>query len=296
MADTHATVTALGRHKAPMLRFRPPVDPLPPLWSHTAGWADLTVRKPVDPMGDLTTGWPRRWQVSFTHGKNVHTIAAASASLADLLAADPMLVNSWHKKKTARAGLRYVASTDFQHAHASLFERKLLLALDFHGATHIVSQPFTLTYELGGRTRVHTPDFLAVIDGEAVVINCRPFDLVKPKLLEDVAAVGAFAVSHGWGNELVVGYPTPAFTTVDTITAHSTIDDPFGFGEVILDLLALRGPMQFAEVADSMESPVIARAVLQSLLWSREVVMDLAELLEDTTLIYLPRHLLQPVA
>ncbi|WP_296604645.1 hypothetical protein [Nocardioides sp.] len=185
--------------------------------------------------------------------------------------------------------MRYLDSTDGLHAHASMFERKTLLLLDFHGATSVAAQPFTLSYELSGRVRHHTPDFLAWVDGVPTVINCRPATLVKPRLLEDVAALGAMCLSRGWHNTLVVGYPPPPLAAVDAWTAHSTAQDVFGYGEDLIDRLS-GGPLRFDELTDGFEATAVSRAVAQLLLWGRELSVNVAEPFDDDTLVYLPEH------
>lgn len=279
----------LGRHKPPMLRYRPPVDAVQPVWSHVASWEDLAYLQTVEPLDGMTDGWGHRWAVTYKHGRDLLSESAANVSTGDLLSADPMLKNSWHKNKTARAGVRYLDSTDGLHAHASMFESKTLLLLDYHGASSVAAQPFTLAYEVGGKTRHHTPDFLAWVDGVATVINCRPANLVKPRLLEDVAALGAVCLSRGWHNTLVVGYPAPALAAVDAWTAHSTAHDHFGYGEELLDRLS-DGPLRFDDLTDGFEATAASRAVGQLLLWDRELSANIAEPFEDDSLIYLPEH------
>ncbi|MDO3395458.1 hypothetical protein QWJ41_07015 [Nocardioides sp. SOB44] len=280
------------RRHAPLSRYKaPPAGP--PVWSADAGWHDLTIRRDVPPPSPalaaaLTPGWTHRWLVTYRHGKNDYTASAASVGEADLFAGDPIRVNSWHKNKTARAGLRFMEATGRLHAHESLFERKLLCALDFHGASNIYSQPFTLTWHDGVRERNHTPDFLVVTDGNIVIVNTRPAHLVRDPLLDDCTAVGELAMSRGWDHALVVGYPTPAFTIIDTISAHSDTPDHLGYTDDILDFLDRRGPTPFADVCAALSSPIMGRAVLQRLIWERQVSIDLAVPLEDHSLVALP--------
>ena len=197
-------------------------------------------------------------------------------------------MNSWHPNKTSRAGLRYMQSTELHHAHESLFERKLLAALDFHGVSEVAAQPFTLTWHDGTRDRHHTPDFLALIDGRMVVINTRPVELVKDRLLEDSAAVGEVCLSRGWEHALVVGYPLPAFTTVETVRVHANAHDPLGYGDTIIEFLDEFGPTEFDTVCRQFDAHIVARAILQRLIWERRVSIDLNRPLEDWTLVALP--------
>lgn len=281
--------STLGRHKPPALRHVPSVQTGTPIWSHTASWNDLACLRPVAPTRQPAAGWGQRWTATFQHGRNTLTERVSSVSPEHLLAADPILKNSWHKNKTSRAGLRYVSSTDALHAHASMFERRTLLLLDFHGATSVAAQPFTLTYEVNGQTRHHTPDFMAVLDGVPTVINCRPAALVKPRLLDDVAALGAMCLSRGWENTLVVGYPAPAFAALDAWSAHSTANDFLGYGVDLIDILA-DGPLPFGDLTRNLAAVAISRAAAQLLLWDRTVSADLSQPFDDDTLIYLPEQ------
>lgn len=287
-----------SRVDQPLSRYKPPPAG-PPVWSADAGWLDLTVRRDVPPpapalAASLVPGWTRHWTVTYRHGKNDYTASVATVGEVDLFAADPIRVNSWHKKKTSRAGLRFMEATGRFHSHESFFERKLLCALDFHGAADVLSQPFTLTWHDGVRERNHTPDFLVLADGNVTIVNTRPAPLVTDRLLEDCTAIAEVALSRGWGHALVVGYPTPAFTIIDTIAAHSDTPDHLGYTDDILDFLDRRGPMPFGDVCLALASPIMGRAVLQRLLWERQVSLDLAVTLEDHTLVALPGQEVRP--
>lgn len=275
-------------HHQPLRRYQAPLVGSP-VWSASAGWHDLTVRHDIaPPTTPLPRGWTRQWAITYRHGVHDYTASVATVGETDLFASDPIRRNSWHKNKTARAGLRFMTATGRHHAHESLFERKFLGALDFHGATDVLSQPFTLTWHDGTRERNHTPDFLVLADGRITVVNTRPAQLVAPPLLADCAAVAEVALSRGWDHALVVGYPTPAFTVIDTVSAHADTPDHQGYSDDILDMLDTHGPAAFADLAARCSSPVIARAVLQRLIWERQVSLDLRSPLEDHTLVALP--------
>ena len=285
-----AETSLLGRHKKPLPRYRPESPTHPPRWSHLSTWEDVAhVQVPQPRMFDA--GWGQRWQVTFKHGLNTVTEAAAVVGMGDLLAADPMLNNSWHRGKTSRAGLRHLTSTQGLHAHASMFERKLLLALDFQGTERVAAQPFTLTYEHEGATRFHTPDFLAWVDGTATVINCRPAHLVTPRLIEDVSAIEALCLARGWRSALCVGFSPTAYAAIDAWGAHCNAVDTLGYCEDILDRLEDNGPTSFAELASGFEASSVARAAIQMLLWDREATVDLNAPFDDDTLIHAPAHI-----
>ncbi len=287
VSSTFPVVRDVLRHDQPRLRYQPERT-LPPLWSAIAGWTDLTVTHPVPDRFDAPAGWGQQWTVTYRHGDNNLTAPVASVSLDDLLTADPVRVGSWHQNRTARAGLRFAGSTNELHFHDSLFERKLIRVADFHGATDIVSQPFTLTWFDGHKTRHHTPDFLFDFDGTITVVNTRPFEKLNDRLLEDASAVGQVCVSRGWNHAVVVGYPLPSFTIIDTVASHRDANDHLGYGDNIIDFLNDYGPTGFDRVCQHFDVPVVARAVLQRLIWDREVSVDLNEPLEDETLVALP--------
>lgn len=270
----------------PVLRYRPPATP--PLWSADATWRDLTAQRPVEAMADPGRGWTSRWTVTYRHGQTENTETVTEVSPGDLLSSNPIRTNTWHARTMTRSGLHFVASTGELQAHESLFERDLLVVLDFDAVTAVGSQPFTLSWQDGERQRKHTPDFMIVADGVPTVVNCRPSALVNDALLENCAAIAAICVARGWGHALVTDYPRPPFTVLSTIAATRNCDDPYGYGEDMLERLASDGPIAFARLADTFPAPAFARAILQRLIWDREVTVDLSRLLADNTLVALP--------
>lgn len=294
-ADTFTDMATLfgHRHTEPLLRYNPARDK-PPLWSATATWRDLTERaQPPAPLR-LAAGWTSRWTLTYRTGSREVETSVASVSVDDLLDTEPIRTATWHPNATARAGLHYLTSTANLHFHESLFERNFLIACDFHGVIRVASQPFTLSWNDGTDQRHHTPDFLLQTEQAITVINVRPADLVKETILEDCAAVAELCLTHGWHHALVTGYPRPAFTNLSHVAAHRSAQDHAGYAEDILDLLADRGPTPFAALADAFEGPVVARAIIQRLIWDREVSIDLNQLLGDPTLIALPGEEIQP--
>ena len=60
--------------------------------------------------------------------------------------------------------MQYLVSTGRHHGAESMEEARVLLALDFAGdLVDVVSQPLRIRFTTtAGKSRVHTPDFLAV--------------------------------------------------------------------------------------------------------------------------------------
>lgn len=270
----------------PVLRYQPPAPP--PLWSANATWRDLATHHPVPDTGRPRGNWTSQWTVTYRHGEVEETETVANVAVADLLSSDPIRVNTWHARTTTRSGLHFVASTGRLQAHESLFERDLLILLDFDGVTAVSSQPFRLLWHDGERQRQHIPDFMVLADGLPTIVNCRPAALVSESLLENCAAIAEVCLARGWAHTLVTDYPRPPFTVISTVAATRNCDDPYGYGEDLVQLLADEGAIEFARLTDSLPAPAVARAVLQSLIWDREVSVDLSRLLSDDTLVSLP--------
>ncbi len=275
----------------PVLRYDSDRD-RPPLGAAAASWLDIcettTVHHDQAHAPALDTGWPDRWSVTYRNDEGEHTASVRDIDPVDLLDADPVRNSTWHAHSTARAGLHHMSRTGRSHWHESLFERDLLVTLDFtEGLNDVASQPFTLTWHDGHQWRKHTPDFAAVIDGEMWLINVRPAPLVKAQLLNNAAATRAVCALRGWQEAVVVGYAQPALTVLKTIGAAARTADPYALGDQMLDLLDEHGPSRFGDLVEASEVPVLARAVLQRLIWDREVSIDLNRVLSDETVVAL---------
>lgn len=270
-----------------VLRYDPDRDRLP-LPSAQASWLDVceTTAAHHEHAPVLTTGWPDRWSITFSNDEGEQTVSVREAEPTDLIDADPVRNSTWHAHSTARAGLHHMSRTGRLHWHESLFERDLLVALDFDESLNdVASQPFTLTWHDGTAWKKHTPDFAAVIGGEMWIINVRPAALVKPQLFASAAAIRAVCALRGWQETVVVGYVQPPLTVLKTVGAARRTADPYSLGDRMLGLLDEWGPSRFGDLVAATEVPVLARAVLQRLIWDREVTVDLAHVLTDETLV-----------
>ena len=81
---------------------------------------------------------------------------------------------TWRAKQRHRPGLEVMASTGRGHGFESLEEVRLLVALDFVGASEVLSQPFRLDFAHKGGSSWHIPDYLAVIGGGMWLMDVRP--------------------------------------------------------------------------------------------------------------------------
>lgn len=273
----------------PVLRYNPERD-RPALPSHTASWTDVctTTEEHRQVSLALTTGWPDRWLITHRHGSAETTDLARDVNPNDLVTADPIRNGTWHRNTTARAGLHFMTSVQRLIYHDSLFERDLLWPLDFDGTVNeIASQPFTMTWTEGSATFKHTPDFAVVLNGEVWIINVRPAPRMTLNLLRNAAALHALCRLHGWREALVTDYQRPPLTVLSTIAAARSTADPYGFTSDLLDTLDA-GPSDFGSLVEATRVPALARAVLQRMIWDRDVTVDLNRVLTDDTVVSLP--------
>lgn len=272
----------------PVLRFDPERD-RPALPSASACWQDMCALDESHRDVDVapSSGWPDTWTVTYRHRGVERTVSVRDVEPVDLLTADPIRTGTWHRNSTARAGMHFFASTGEHIYHDSLFERDLLILLDFDGTVSaLASQPFRLGWTEGGSLVHHTPDFAAVLDGVMWIINVRPTTRMNLALRRNAAALNVVCALHGWNTAVVTDYARPALTVVTTVAAAKKTADPYAFDTAILDTLR-SGPRTFGELAQATSAPAVARAVLQRLIWDRRVTIDLNRVLTDSTLVSL---------
>lgn len=194
---------------------------------------------------------------------------------------------TWRTGQRHRPGLQYMTTTNRMHGFESLAERRALLALDFSGSgEEVLSQPFKLRFTtISGRVD-HTPDFLVLLPGTAVLIDVRPVHLIKEKDLVKFAAAERAAITAGWRYLVVSGWRRHVGTALDALSARRRpMVDHLGLEKELLELVAER-PRQFGELVDITSLPAVARAHAVHLLWRRCLAMDLAQPLGDSTWIY----------
>lgn len=163
----------------------------------------------------------------------------------------------------------------------------MLVALDFHGVTGVVSQPFTLRWHDGRQWRRHTPDF-AVRTAEGItLVNVRPEKFLDERHHRNSAALQAVAESRGWACTVVTGYRSPAMDVVEACAADRQAKDRAGIGA---DLLALfdRGPLRFDEAANSTDAWGFNRQLLRAFVHDRRLSVDLNRRFTDSSVLRAP--------
>lgn len=272
------------------LRARPAdlLPPVPVLPSHTATWRDLVVTDATHRLDGHAPPLPPRWEARWTvttrraNTKMVTPVGLLRWPVLD--GADPMIVADWHPKRRARAGLAYVSGTGRHHPFSSLGERRVLVALDFHGVNGVVSQPFTLRWHDGRTWRRHTPDF-AVRTAEGVsLINVRPEKFLDERHHRNTAAVQAVADLAGWSCDVVTGFRTPAMDIVEACAADRQAPDRAGLAAGLLSVFR-DGPVRFADAADSTDAWGFNRQLLRAFVHDRLLSVDLNRRLTDSSVL-----------
>jgi hypothetical protein len=198
---------------------------------------------------------------------------------------DPVRGFSWRRGQRHRPGLEFMVSTGRLHGAESLEEARLLLALDFAGdVLDVVSQPMRLWFETADKRRSHTPDYLAVTRSGIWLIDVRPEALIKQEDRESFAAAAEVALACGWRYVVAAGWRMHVMSVLDAISSQRRpLSDPLMLRPGLL--AAAGGGLSFGELAAGSGCEPVARAQLLHLIWHRRLGVDLAEPLEDRSVV-----------
>ncbi|WKX73830.1 TnsA-like heteromeric transposase endonuclease subunit [Streptomyces sp. XD-27] len=242
----------------------PAVEPRA-MWSHSCTLDDLVTPYAVDPTVvarlEAGPGWARRWTAVWRASRA--RVVCPVPDLADFptLASAPVRSFTWQARQRHRPGLQFVLATSRMHGFESLEERRLLLALDFTGGIEeVLSQPFKLRFTAIGGGEDHTPDFLVLLNGTAVLIDVRPGHRVKDKDLVKFAAAERAAASAGWRYLVVTGWRRHVAAGLDALSARRRpMADRLGLHDELLEMVAER-PRRFGDLVEATSLPAVARA------------------------------------
>jgi len=171
--------------------------------------------------------------------------------------------------------------------YESWLERDHLMLLDFDPTVvGVAAQPFWLSW-VGedGQTRRHAPDYFArLVDGTALVVDCRPADRIKPR---DVAAFEATRRACDlveWQYRLV---GMPEAVTVANVRWLAGYRHPrhhlAGTVSALRAVFADTTPLMAG--AESVGDPIAVLPVLFHLLWRHDLVADFGTPLDERTLV-----------
>ena len=198
---------------------------------------------------------------------------------------DPIRGFSWQRGQRHRPGLEFMVSTGRLHGAESLEEARLLLALDFAGdVLDVVSQPMRLWFETMDKRRSHTPDYLVVSRSGIWLIDVRPEALIKQEDRESFAAAAEVALACGWRYVVAAGWRMHVMSALDAMSSQRRpLSDPLTLRPGLL--AAAGGGLSFGELAAGSGCEPVARAQLLHLVWHRHLGVDLAESLEDRSVV-----------
>lgn len=259
-----------------------------PLWSHLARWDDLLVpvRSTDASRLDLDEGWPDRWLVTRRPGGEKVSCAVRDLARMPGTEVSPVRWFSWRREQRHRPGLQYLVTTGRHHGAESVEESRLLLALDFAGdLVDVVSQPLRLRFTTAGKSREHTPDFLAVTRSGTWLVDVRPEPLIGDEDRESFAAAAEVAVACGWRYAVAARWREHVLPALDALSSQRRpLADPLGLRPGLLAAVSRPGA-RFGEVAAASGCEPVARAQLLHLIWRRQVGVDLAGPLADRSLL-----------
>jgi hypothetical protein len=159
--------------------------------------------------------------------------------------------------------------------------------LDFDRSTvGIASQPFWLFWHTAeGKVRSHVPDyFVRLISGDAVVVDCRPSDRIKPKDQAAFDATRAACDLLGWRYELVGAPPETMLRNVRWLAGYR--HPRHALPEVSDALRAVFAtPTPLTNGAEMVGDPIAVLPGLFYLLWRQELHVDLSLALQPDSVI-----------
>ena len=182
-----------------------------------------------------------------------------------VLSSRPMRGFTWRAKQRHRPGLEVMASTGRGHGFESLEEVRLLVALDFVGASEVLSQPFRLDFGHKSGSSWHIPDYLAVIGGGRWLMDVRPLRLIKDEDALKFAAAREMAAACGWQYSVIAGWRPHVWSVLDHLSSRRRpVRDLLGMRDQLLTIIGGREGrvMTFSALADATSVPSVGLSLI----------------------------------
>lgn len=214
----------------------------------------------------------------------------ASVSLRDvtvrpLLAARPSRTFVWYKGQKNYMGSYWSATARHHLVYESRNELAHLLCADFcRSVTRIVTQPFCIYVRIKGRLRHHTPDFLLLDDGAAVVV-----DVTNPERLHDpkvafVLTWTAQVMEHlHWRYDVLTTVPSTRLENVRYLAGYRR--DWLINPDILAELRSRADDLVGRSLSDvylASHPDALVRPALLHMLWNQELTVDLDTVLSST--------------
>ena len=213
------------------------------------------------------------------------TLRLEDAALCDFGQVKPFREPPAYRGQRNFPGWWWSASTRSHVVYESWLERHHIIEADRDARVVAISgQPFELTWPQGKKQGGHVPDlFCRMLDGPAVVTDCRPVSIADKDFRRKAAITAAACSRIGWDYRLagepdpvwaanlrwLAGYRHPRF-------ADANIEEP---------LVALFTGAQPLSAARQAGDPIRVRPVLFHLLWRGRLSADLTVPLGETTIL-----------
>jgi hypothetical protein len=186
-------------------------------------------------------------------------------------------------------GWYWAASTDQHIGYESWLERDHALLLDFDPAVAaFAAQPFWLSWRDGssGRTRSHTPDFFArLVDGSALVVDCRPQERIDERSAASFAATRLACQAVGWSYRLVGAIEAVRAANLRWLAGYRHPRHGEGGGLVAAVAAAFAVPAPLFAQAATVGDPIVVLPVVFHLLWRGVLGADLSLPLADQSVV-----------
>jgi hypothetical protein len=181
-----------------------------------------------------------------------------------------------YRGKRSFSGLWWSCTISDHVGYESWLERDRVMALDFDPAVvGLSSQPFRLSWQDGGRTRSHTPDyFVRLRDGTGVVVDVRADDRIEPEDAEAFAATARACESVGWQFRRVGAMPAVRTANLRWLAGyrHTRCLHP---GRAADLRRVFRESVPLLEGARRVGDPIAVLPTLFHLLWRHVLETDL---------------------
>ena len=222
------------------------------------------------------------------------SLAASAAVPSELYTARPMRVFRWYAGQRHYSGEYWSVTEDDFVPHESRLEKSAAMIADFDPRVHrILAQPFLLQANINGKWRRHTLDYLLATDAGPVVVDVvRAERLTHEKYQLLIAWTRRVVQSMGW-SYVVFSEPSPVlFDNVRFLSGYRR--DWLINQEILCEIRAVVGELaglsfRAAENRFAHRSKPLVRSVLLHLLWRQELVFDIMQPLQSTTILQAPQ-------
>jgi hypothetical protein len=229
-----------------------------------------------------------------TEADQLITLPFDEFSRHDLHWLSPVRFPTSHSRRTNKIGHYWSSTCEGSLVYESGLEHQALIGWDFDPRVEGIStQPFELGYYVDGKkARPITPDALLVFrNGQIGIREVKPISKVADADVQRKLAAGRAAVTAaGWSWEIEPELPPVLGRNLRWLS---------GYRRLLWDPADTRSrlaagatePIEFGELLDQVRGGPIATAVLMRMLWTHELVADLASsLLDLDTLVVVPNH------